>query len=135
MDYACIPQVACPIALSEEILPVEIRRGGGRFFASFRDIEKSYRTLPVAKSVTGDKPGEDEETKGEPRMNKARRATTDHRQSSSDEKGSSAKFWLREAVKVSQGREGRYAGVCYFMIVKWVRTSEQKTYVVEKDRE
>ena len=120
MDYACIPQVACPIPLSEDLIPEEIRKGGGRFFESFRDVAKSYRTLPVELSATGDKPGEDEEeTKGEPRMNNARRATTDHRQSTKSEKGSSAKFWLREAVKVSQPRQRGCGGVCYFMCVPW----------------
>ena len=128
MDYACIPQVACPIPLSEDLIPEEIRKGGGRFFESFRDVAKSYRALPLELSAAGDKqgaPGEssvsdkEEETKGEPRMNNARRATTDHRQSTKSEKGSSAKFWLREAVKVSQPREGGCGGVCYFMCVPW----------------
>ena len=45
---------------------------------------------------------DDDETKGEPQRRPIqRRNTTDHRHSSANSLGSSAKHWLGEAVKVS----------------------------------
>ena len=58
------------------------------------DLEKALQAL--GQTVTPD----DDETKGEPR----RTNTTDHRHTSANSQGSSAKHWLGEAVKVSVHR-------------------------------
>ena len=60
------------------------------------DLEKSLQAL--GQTVTPD----DDETKGEPQKRPIKRTnTTDHRHSSANSQGSSAKYWLGEAVKVS----------------------------------
>ena len=72
------------------------------------DLEKSLQAL--GQTVTLD----DDETKGEPRRRPIqRRNTTDHRHSSANSQGSSAKYWLGEAVKVSVHIGGAMGGVCF----------------------
>ena len=60
------------------------------------DLEKALQAL--GQTVTPN----DDETKGEPQRRPIqRRNTTDHRHTSANSQGSSAKHWLGEAVKVS----------------------------------
>ena len=109
VDYACIPQPSCEIPLQDSLIPEEVSRGGS-FFGSFRSVNKSFQggksaaeskvdadlekaLQALGQTVTPD----DDETKGEPR----RTNTTDHRHNSANSQGSSARYWLGEAVKVS----------------------------------
>ena len=114
VDYACIPQPSCEIPLQESLIPEEVSRGGS-FFGSFRSVNKSFQggksaaeskddadlekaLQALGQTVTPD----DDETKGEPQRRPIqRRNTTDHRHTSANSQGSSAKHWLGEAVKVS----------------------------------
>ena len=130
VDYACIPQPSCEIPLQESLIPEEVSRQGS-FFGSFMSVSKSFRTIPMSGgSATGSKDDadlvealqalgqtvtpDDDETKGEPQRSPIQRTnTTDHRHSSANSQGSSAKYWLGEAVKVSVHIGGAMGGVCF----------------------
>ena len=144
VDYACIPQPSCVIPLHEDLIPEEVSRGGS-FFSSFNNVNKSFRTLPIGSgSATGINddadlekslqalgqtvPDEDE-TKGEPQRRPIqRRNTADHRHSSANSQGSSAKYWLGEAVKVSVQRRGDGWSVCFDSDNMW-RERERWIYL------
>ena len=117
VDYACIPQPSCDIPLQESLIPEEVSRGGS-FFASFQNVSKSFRNIPMGRGAAAGSEDntnldealqaleqtvpDDDETKGEPRRRPIqRRNTTDHRHNSANSQGSSVKHWLGEAVKVS----------------------------------
>ena len=132
VDYACIPQPSCEIPLQESLIPKEVSRRGS-FFGSFVSVSKSFQNVG---SATGSKDDadlvealqalgqtvtpDDDETKGEPQRTPIKRTnTTDHRHSSADSQGSSAKYWLGEAVKVGVHRGGD--GWSMFLIVMILR--------------
>ena len=116
VDYACIPQPSCEIPLHEDLIPAEVSRQG-TFFTSFRTQKSTPSSLhhhealqALGQTVTQD----DDETKGEPQKRPIKRTnTTDHRHSSANSQGSSAKHWLGEAVKVSVHIGGAMGGVCF----------------------
>ena len=72
---------------------------------------------------------DDDETKGEPQRRPIqRRNTADHRHSSANSQGSSAKYWLGEAVKVSVQRRGDGWSVCFDSDNMW-RERERWIYI------
>ena len=127
VDYACIPQPSCEIPLQESLIPQEVSRGGS-FFTSFHNVSKSFGTLPMG-GGPGSNDDADRETKGEPqRIPVQRHNTADHRHNGANSQGSSAKYWLGEAVKVSVQRRGDGWSVCFDSDNMW-RERERWIYL------